>query len=91
MRFVFWIAFGIGIGFAMSRFNRWVSIWTSVAFAVVGAIGGGIGVHQLGWSRQEDLPWTLVGAIAGAVILSFICRWIGSARDKSKTERRKAA
>jgi uncharacterized protein YcfJ len=90
MRFVFWIAFGIGIGFALSRFNRTVRTWTTIAFAVAGAIGGGIGVHQLGWGREEDLPWTLVGAIAGAVLLSFVSRLFG-ARQKSQTGERKAA
>jgi len=84
MRFVFWIVFGLLIGFAMSRFNRRGSNWISMLLGIAGAIGGGIAVHQLGWGREEDLPWTLVGAIAGAVVLSFIYRWITAVRAKSQ-------
>jgi uncharacterized membrane protein YeaQ/YmgE (transglycosylase-associated protein family) len=93
MRFVFWIAFGIAIGFAMSRFNPRGSTWTALAWGIVGAIGGGIAVHQFGWASESDVSWTILGAIAGALVLSFIYLGIGRRREKISRQNqiRKAA
>lgn len=90
-----WIIVGLIAGWATGKIMRGSSrgFMGDIAIGIVGAIVGGEIMRLLGFERHGGMIYTILVAIGGAVILTFLYRLItgGRGRGGGDTGLRRAA
>jgi uncharacterized membrane protein YeaQ/YmgE (transglycosylase-associated protein family) len=93
-----WIVVGLIAGWATGKLMRGAGygVIMDIVVGIVGALFGGFIMRALGFAGQGGMIYTILVAIAGAVILTWIIRMVTSRRsttlpsDKDSNIRRAA-
>jgi len=78
MHALWWIIGGLVAGWATGKVMRGpgYGVWFDIMIGVAGAIVGGWGMRALGFRGQGDTIYTILVAIAAAVILTWLYRLV---------------
>jgi len=92
MHVVWWIIVGLIAGWATGKIMRGSGYGTlmDIVLGIVGAIIGGFIMRALGFSGQGGMIYTILVAIGGAVLLTWIVRLITGDRSGTGGMRRAA-
>jgi uncharacterized membrane protein YeaQ/YmgE (transglycosylase-associated protein family) len=77
MHILWWIVVGLIAGWATGKIMRGAGYGavTDIVLGIAGALTGGFLMRTLGYAGQGSLMYTIIVAIAGAVILAAAARF----------------
>ncbi len=81
-RILWWIVVGLVAGWATGKIMRGGGYGTAmdIVIGIAGALVGGWIMHLMGFSREGGLIYTILVAIGGAVLLTFLFRLFTKSR-----------
>ena len=82
MGFIWWIVVGLVAGWATGKIMKGggYGFWVDILLGIAGGLVGGFIAGHLGFSPSGGLIYTLLIAIAGAILLVFLFRLITGKR-----------
>jgi uncharacterized membrane protein YeaQ/YmgE (transglycosylase-associated protein family) len=95
MHVLWWIVVGLIAGWATGKIMRGAGygVFMDIVVGIVGALIGGFVMRALGFAGQGGMIYTILVAIGGAVVLTWIVRLVTGDRGggTSATDFRRAA
>ncbi len=90
MHLLWWIVVGLIAGWATGKIMRGSGYGTlmDIVVGIVGAVVGGFIMRALGFSGQGGMLYTILVAIGGAVLLTWLIRLVTGNRTTAATTRR---
>ena len=82
MHLIWWIIVGLIAGWATGKIMRGsgYGVFMDIVVGIVGAVIGGFVMRQLGFTGQGGMIYTILVAIGGAVVLTWLLRLITGKR-----------
>ncbi len=82
MHFLWWIIVGLIAGWATGKIMRGsgYGVFADIALGIVGGLIGGFIMRSLGFEGQGGTIYTIIVAIVGACLLTFVFRLITGRR-----------
>jgi uncharacterized membrane protein YeaQ/YmgE (transglycosylase-associated protein family) len=91
-RLLWWIIVGLIAGWATGKImGGRKGVLMDIILGIGGALVGGWIMRAIGFAGQGGFIYTVVVAIGGAVLLTFLYRLIFRKRERGETQYRKAA